>query len=109
MGKGPRPPKLPPVPTPSDDPGIPEDEPRCWRFTPEEQSVIVSGLNVADPVFASNVGLRIHVSSASGFVGYVPKKAAEEMIGYLQHTGKRLVGLVLENENANLRVELCAV
>lgn len=109
MSKAPRPPKTPPTPTPSDNPGTPEMEPHCWQLVPEEQSQIGQKLTVGDAVRGNQIGNRIQVNSNLGFVGYVPANEAGEIIRYLRGTKRRLVGQVLSNSDGVPLLELCAI
>jgi hypothetical protein len=110
MGKGPRPPKEPPPPKPSDD--LPPDgdgETFCWEFTPADQTPNAAALKVSDRIIGTQMGKRIILNSDRGSVGFVPSSIAEEIIESIRGSAKKLAGHVLNNDNASLVVELCAV
>lgn len=108
MTKGPRPPKNPPTPTPSDFPPTVDTQQKCWTFIPEEASPIAKDLKTSDVINGSLVNDQILVNSKLGFVGLVPGADAYEMIQYLQGTARRLMGKVLQNDEAGILLQLCA-
>jgi hypothetical protein len=108
MSKSPKPPKTPPIPTPSDHPVDPNPEPRCWQFIPKEQSTISPKLRVGDAVFGTPIQSRIQVNGNFGFIGYAPATEAREMIEHTKGSRKRLIGQVLANA-PNLLVQLCGI
>ena len=109
MSKAQKPPKTPPVPTPSDDPGTPDAQPRCWYFSPDEPSAICPELNIGEAVRGNHIGSQIQINSERGFVGLVPKNETREIIEHVQATRKRLVGQVLSKDGTELILELCAI
>lgn len=111
MSKGEKPPNLPPPPQPQ-DPIIEENPPqleKCWIFNPVEISPIAKNLKVSDKAFGAFLYGRVHVTSETGAIGFVPNQEAEEMLNLAKGKNKTLVGQILSVTDYIPLIELCLV
>lgn len=107
--KGPRAPRNPPVPTPSDElPTSPEK--RCWQIVPTDLNEFLPEFESGEPLTGSVVNNRVLISSQAGFVGYAPDRESSEIIEYVKNSNFRLAGQVIfASQDGDMIVELCAI